>query len=130
MHPCQAVVNKATGGVCGYSPEQTNPLPEPERAPLYVVQDDKEETRMDSATAANPLGASRVDVFTGELNPAQLSIMGIDVPSVRIQRKADLGMTVKDFNATPWDIRDGDRLTVQGKDGLLLVKLTKAWEQS
>jgi hypothetical protein len=75
-----------------------------------------------------PLEGYGVDTDTGELHPGQL-MFGLSVPSVRIQRKADLGMTVADFQATEWDIRDGDRMTVQGRDGLLIVKLTKGWEQ-
>ena len=100
--------------MCEKTPEEWAQTSDIQEVPVLAVVDSKPE----------------VDVETGEISATgQLTIMGIDVPSVRVQRKADLGMTLNDFNATDWEIRDGDRLSVSGKDGLLIVKLTKAWEQ-
>ncbi len=79
---------------------------------------------MNNSSSARGLG---YDAETGEV--AGQLMLGINVPSIRIQRKAELGMSLDEFNAQDWHIRDGDRLTVTGKDGLLIVKLARAWEQ-
>lgn len=54
-------------------------------------------------------------------------MLGLDVPTVAVQRKADVQMTVARFNATAWDFSEGDRLAAVMKDGKVTVKLTTAW---
>ena len=66
-----------------------------------------------------------VDLDTGEI--AGQLMLGIDVPTVAVQRKADVQMTMSQFNAQRWDFEEGDRLSAVMKDGKVLVKLTSAW---
>lgn len=68
----------------------------------------------------------RVDIDTGELPSGQL-LLGITVPTVAVQRRADLEMMQAQFNNQYWQFEDGDKLTVTCKDGRLVVRLTSAW---
>lgn len=72
---------------------------------------------------------SRVDTYdteTGEIQ-GQL-LLGIDVPTVAVQRRGERTMTISEFNRQVWDFNEGDRLTVTCKDGRLAVKVKTGWE--
>lgn len=110
-HPCE---------VCGYTqavPESVKPEPA-----LRLVESQERGDDMPLVAASNP----QVDLDTGELN-GQL-MLGIYVPRVAVQRKADLVMGVDSFNARTWEFREGDKLTATMKDGNIVVRLTSAWE--
>jgi hypothetical protein len=70
-----------------------------------------------------------VDVETGEL--AGQLMFGICVPSVPIlasQRRGIISTTEAHFNGTRWSLEEGDKMSVQVKDGRWIVKIVKAWE--
>lgn len=69
----------------------------------------------------------QVDVQTGEVR-GQL-MLGLEVPRVAVQRKAETLMDESTFNRHYWSFGPGDKLAVAEKDGKLVVKLTTKGEE-
>ena len=71
-----------------------------------------------------------VDTETGEVGGQML--LGIECPTVEVQRRAHRLMTPREFNGQTFALEEGDKLSVKGVDvaGTLMyeVKLTKSWE--
>jgi predicted transcriptional regulator len=74
-------------------------------------------------------GSSKVlvEVESGEVF-GQL-MFGINVARVAVQRKAELVLDERQFNAHTWQFGPGDKLTVTERDGMLVVKMTTKGEE-
>lgn len=71
----------------------------------------------------------QVDVETGEIGgQLMFGIVVPVVPVVEIQQRGMMRMDETAFNATEWHLDEGDKLTVTIKDGVWVVRITKAWE--